>query len=273
MAEQIYYVESDSTVRQLTVSGTYKYLSGSGVYEWAAEPTIDHIPHSIDVHRHYKQGSRGIALRFVVEGSSYTNVQSRLRALLNYFMPDIDDNETGTLRIVTDAARTFEIEVAPQTPEISKVWNRGAQLTLNFVAPLPYWSETPAGSADGTFNGATPVNVAYDNTGDVQSWPTFTITGVVDTPTITYPSGHALQVGTAMAGTADVMTIYTQPGDLRIDYEAGGTAAVVNYTGYGGTASYFDKLATGAGTIVLTATSGTAATFGAVWPVYRIGIV
>ena len=111
----------------------------------------------------------------------------------------------------------------------------------------------------------------FNNAGDVPAYPTFSIVGQMGTPTITYPSGNYIQIGTVTANAADILNIYTKPGDLRVDYIAGGTATAANWTGYAGTASDFETLPVGAGTLFLQVTSGTPV-WTVTWDVYRTGI-
>lgn len=271
MAETWEYIESSGVVHALTVDGVYKYLDGEGLYNWDAEPIVDEIPHSIAVHRAYKWNWREIVLRLAVQASTYNAVQRAVRDLLAYFVPDIDANAEGTLRVVSDADIVHTIAVAPAKPEIEKVWVSGAFVKLHFVAADTFWTRLPSGRVASVFNGVTPVAVSFHNFGDTKAWPTFVITGVVSAPKITYPDGSYIQIGTATLSAADRITIYTKPGLLRVDYEAGGTASPVNWTGYAGTASTFARLPRGAGSLTLSAASGTP-TFVATWDHLRIGI-
>jgi len=245
MAEEIHYIESDGTDHTLT-GGDNKYLDGDGLMEF-------------------------FALRFRVAGSSYQNVQANVRTLLGWFVPDIDAGTGGTIRVIVDAGGTYDIQAAPRTPTIERLWRSGAFVTVNFACPSQFWKYLPAGSASGSYNGATPVNVAFDNVGDVKAYPTHTLTGVVDTPRITYPSGDYIEVGTVTANATDVLRIYCKPGELRIDYQEGGTAEAVNWTGYAGTASTFAPLPIGSGNMVLSAASGTA-DYEMTWDNLRFGI-
>jgi len=270
MAEEIHYIESDGTDHTLT-GGDNKYLDGDGLMEFFAEPVIDVLPARINILRDNNFTSRNPSLRFRVAGSSYQDVQANVRTLLGWFVPDIDAGTGGTIRVIVDAGGTYDIQAAPRTPTIERLWRSGAFVTVNFACPSQFWQYLPAGSASGSFNGATPVNVAFDNTGDVRAYPTHTLTGVVDTPRITYPSGDYIEIGTVTANATDVLRIYCKPGELRIDYQAGGTAEAVNWTGYAGTASTFAPLPIGSDNMVLSAASGTA-DYEMTWDNLRFGI-
>jgi len=270
MAEAITYLESDGTSHALTVDGTYRYIEGLGLDEFYAEPVIDELPANINVVRDFNWLTRPVSLRFAVQGSSYANMQANRRSLYQYFVPDITRGTAGTLQFVMDGGGTYQFQAAPRTPARESSANKVSVVSLNFVAPQ-FLHYLPAGSAGTAFNGTANVNLAFSNAGDVPAYPVFTMTGSVDTARITYPNGNYIEIGTATAGAADVMTVYTKPGLLRIDYELGGTAAVSNWTGYGGTVSTFDTLPTGAGTVVLSAAAGTAA-LTMTWDALRTGI-
>lgn len=273
MSEQIDYIENAGagTVHRLTVTDEYIFISGEGLYAWPVEPLVDDIPHTIAVHRSYKSNQRPVSLRFLVSATTYSLAQQRLATFLAYFVADIEAKREGQLRIATDSGYVYTMNVAPGEAEVERVWTRGAFVTIPFIAANPFWSQLPGGRVTGTFNGATPVTVAFYNVGDVKGWPEYTITGIVNAPKITYPSANYIQIGTVTAAAADILHIYTKPGELRVDYLAGGTAAAVNWSGYAGTLSTFEQLPTGTGNLTLTATSGTPA-FVCTWDIQRVGI-
>jgi hypothetical protein len=98
------------------------------------------------------------------------------------------------------------------------------------------------------------VGLAYNNTGEKSTPPSFVITGIVDRPrsrlgpdVTTY-----IEIGTATAGTADQLWIWTDPPHVR--YYAGGTAAGdktagANWTGFGGTVSAWYSLPIGSASV------------------------
>jgi len=117
----------------------------------------------------------------------------------------------------------------------------------------------------------TKAAAVFNNAGDVPAYPKFVLTGNIGTATITYPNANYIQIGTVTANNTDNMTVYTKPGQLRVDYDEIGGGTVDNWTGYAGTVSSFDTLPVGAGTVFLAVTSGTPV-FDMTWDVYRTGI-
>lgn len=273
MSEQIDYIENAGagTVHRLTVTDEYTFVSGDGLYVWPFEALVDEIPHTIAIHRTYKSNKRDVSLRFLIHSTTYSMCQQRLATFLGYFLADVDAKREGQLRIATDSGYVYTMNVAPGQAEVERVGIYGVFVTVPFVASNPLWALLPGGRITGSFNGATPVNVAFYNVGDVKAWPEYTLTGVVNAAKITYPDATYVNIATTTAAAADILKIYTKPGQLRVDYIANGTAAAVNWSGYAGTLSTFSQLPTGSGTLTLTATSGTP-TFVCAWDIQKVGI-
>lgn len=256
MAEQIVYIESNGDHNSLTAS-PYKYLGGTGLYEWNVESIYTELPYNIGIHRSYQWHPRKIILDLFVSGDNYYTVQKNIQELFACFLPDIEANETGTLRVMTENNEIYELAVAPNMPRVTKIWNKGATVSLTLIAPEHHFSQLPEGEVSGVFAGASSVTVDFTNSGDLEAWPIFTITGIVSRPKITYPDNTYIQVASATAASADLLTIYTKPTDLRIIYQPGGGASI-NWTGYAGSVSTFSRLPLGADSITLSASSGTA---------------
>ena len=272
MAETIHYIASDGTDTNLTVSGTYKLIESKGIYEWLAAPVLDNIPFSINVYRTHTWGPRTITLRLAIIGSSYAAVQANVRELLAIFIPDMEAEATGTLRVMTENGDVYEISVASATPEIEQVMRSGAIIALRFAAPNQYWSYLPTGSTSAVFSGSTAVSMSYYNSGDVSSWPTFVLKGLVKNAKFTYPDSNYILISASTAASTDWTTIYTKPGDLRVDYQSGGSAAsCTNWTGYAGASSVFGRLPISACTITLSASTGSASAT-MTWDNLRTGV-
>ncbi len=271
MGDIITYISFDEANTVILSDGNpYRVVESSGLYNWNAEPVQDDIPYNISVHRSYEYKPRHVTLRIAVLGATYTDVQDNVHDLLAAFASDIEGETEGILSVETESGGTYLLNVAPSTPTVERVGIKNVFANLEFVAADLYW-RTTGEHTQRSFNAGTPVAVPFDNIGEVKTWPDMQITGVVNTPRFTYPSGNYIEIGTVTAAADDVLEIYTRPGEVRVDYLAGGTAAPVNWTGYAGTVSKFERLPTGAGTATIVATSGTAI-FDLTWNHYWIGI-
>jgi hypothetical protein len=258
MSEVIYYIDHNGNYHELSTS-PYKYLKGEGLTEWFASPLVDWLPYNIGVYRSHQWEGRVVELDIAVQGGNYYTVAKNVQELYAMFLADVDEQKTGTLRICTDNDDIYDLTVAAQKPETSQMTAHYARVKLRFISPDHHFSWLPGGTATGTFSGSTAVAMTFYNPGDVETWPTFVITGLVKNPKFTYPSASFIMIAASTAAAADILTIYTKPGDLAVTYQAGGSAAsCTNWTGYGGSVSTWGKLPVGASDITLSASTGTA---------------
>jgi len=255
MGETIRYIESDGTVHELTTPGV-KYIRGEGLDVWPVEPVWENISADHSIYDGTDLRRREFSLHFIVQADSYDNVRGTVAQWRSWFLRDIARGTPGTVQIVLDNGGTYWTQASVAAPEWDGPTHRLGVIRLSFQAPGPFWYYGATVELAGTFNGTTPVNIAYTNDGDYHAWPMHKITGACGTPTITnLATGESITIGTATA-VNDVLWIYTQP--VRVLYIQGGTAAEQNWTGYAGTASRFFALDPGGGTIRLRAASGTA---------------
>jgi len=263
MGETVKYISP--TEGTVTLSADARYIGGGGLDQWHVEPIwVEKLGDSADLDG-YGLGTTEWTVSFGVEASSYENARETLAAWRKVFMRDVSHYERnrtmGTVQIVHNGG-TYSIAAAHTTPDIANPQNLVAQATLRFQSPSPFWSFGAAASTVSAFSGTATVNVTYDNTGDFELYPVHIITGAMGTPRLTdVGTGDYIEIGAAWAGAADQVWVW--PEEPLIRYYAGGTSAGdkdlgTNYTKYAGTVSTFFVCQVGAGTVQLSAASGTA---------------
>jgi len=259
MGEIIRYIESDGTSHTLT-SATVRYVHGEGLDDWTAKPVWDDMTNDVDVLSGWDFERKQLQLRFAICADSYEHARGTVAMWRQWFYRDVHRGMAGTVQVVFDGG-TYTIPAAITTTKIAEPQFGFADVTLAFEA-LSFWVYGATQSTATAFAGTSVVSVTYDNSGDYFAYPVHVITGAVGTPTIYNPqTREMIQIGTAMAGAADVMYIWTNP--VLIRYYAGGTAAGdpgagSNWTGYAGTVSNFWRLGIGPGTVQIWAASGSA---------------
>jgi len=266
MAETVTYVDSLGTSH--TLSANARYLRGDGVDVWHVEPVMDELYGEWDSVAGYDVRGHELSLEFAISASSYDNARATLATWRQAFMRDVSrfkhtTSALGTLVVIHNGGTYTQWDVANATPEIRGPDGNYIGVTLKWQTRSPFWKYNATASTVSAFASTTPVWVSYSNTGDYDTWPIHKLTGACGTPTITDSvSGDYIQIGTAWAGTADQVWVWTNPPLIR--YYAGGTAAGTktagtNLTGYAGTVSTFFELQVGAGSVSLYAASGSAA--------------
>ncbi len=263
MGETVKHTTAQGNAIMITAVSQIKYLDGSMLDAWDVEPVWD-TAYDRSTLSGYGLGRRQFSLRFVIKATTYDNVRGTIAAIRAFVLEDvsrvvsgIDPAAMGTVEIVLDNGGTYTTRAAIRTPSISGPHNVLAELVLGFESDEMLWTYGAEQSALGTFDGTTPVNVAFNNTGDFFSRPHYLVVGSVDTLRLTdVESGDYIEIGTVTAANDDELHIYTDP--PRIDYVAGGTAPVANWTGFAGTVSKFPPLQASAGTVQLSAAGGTA---------------
>ena len=260
MSIDIYYIDLNSNSYQLTTS-VRKFLSkpepeGLSAVPW--KTIVDQFPYGQAVLNAYKFNAREISFCLWVEASSRENTWAKANDITRYFADDVAADENGILRFVTSSG-TREIDVVPKPLEITEVWDNALLVKLGFLGLKAFWRAQSQSSANGNFNGATPVNISCNNAGDWPSFPVITITGIVDTPVLTNSDGDSLTINAATVNADDVLTIYTEYDQVRIDYDEHGAGSPVNWTGYASVDSVFWWLPVGTHNVTISASSGTAA--------------
>lgn len=274
MAEIIRYIESNGTTHTLTTANV-KYVSGEGLDAWPVKPIWDELTGDTALLGGWEHNRREIRLRFAINADTYDNARGTVRTWRQWFFRDVNRGLAGTVQVVLDNGGTYSIAAAISESDVGEPQYTYNDVTLAFEASSLYWKYGATQSTASAFNGTVAVDVGYNNTGDYQTYPVHIITGPIGTPTIANPvTNEMIQVGTAMAGSADVMYIWTNP--VLIRYYAGGTAAGdknqgANWTGYAGTVSDFWALGMNAGTVRLTAASG-AATYQLQYDIRKAGL-
>jgi len=255
-----------------------RYVDMAQCHVWSVEPVYDEIVGDSALFAGYDLSQRTLELKLAARGTAEDDLVGTIAACRR---PSVDDasryrtvKALGTVVVVHNGG-TYSCGAANASPDIDGPYNTYAGVTLRWQAPDPFWTYGAAIGSVSAFAGTAGVNVTWNNTGDYQTYPVHKITGIVNTPKIRdFPNAEYIQIGTATAGTADQLWIWTNPPMVR--YYAGGTAAGdktagANWTGYAGTISTFYPLQVGAGTARLSATSGSA-TYQLTYDIRKAGI-
>jgi hypothetical protein len=252
MAEQITYTNSGGTALRLDVTGSLKYLRGDNVDPWQIEASWEQA-YDTAVLRGYGAARREFGLRFAVTASSYDNARGTIAAIRRHLAYDIARDAAGTLQVVTGGG-TYTVRAAPISPEINGPDNTYADVTLRFQADSGWWNYGAASAGTAQFAGTAPVELGYSlPKSDYKVWPAYSITGVIGTATLA-ERGYSIVLGTVTANADDVVTVATNPPEVR--YYEHGAGSGVACTGIAGTLSTFFELLPPSGTITLTDPSG-----------------
>ena len=163
------------------------------------------------------------------------------------------------------------LDAVAETPEWgSESWNT-IEVTQKYTAPTPFWYQADDHVA-GAFDGATPVTVPFTNGGDAPAWVELLIEGAVVDLKIEYggEDGEAWEIEFAMTLAAGDELAVVAKTPASVWYTPSGSAAERAY-GYRTAATSFRKakLPPGTHSLVLSATSGTAAITVTWQPVYE----
>ena len=271
MSETVSYIDSTGGTTVLSASPG-RYIGGN-VDTWNVTPVFDVMIGDVDNFGGYAVDHAEWELRFALGGTSYANARSALAAWRKVFMNDASRGSAGSVVIVHDGG-TYTIDAAGATPDITGPDGNYIGATLKFHSRSPFWRHNAPVGTTSAF-GTAAVAVTWSNTGDYKTWPTYSITGAMGTPKWEdKATGDYVQIGTAWGGAADQVWVWTDVPLIR--YYAGGTGAGTrtagtNWTKYAGTASTFYPLQVGAGTVELTAASGSAA-FTASYDIRKAGL-
>lgn len=188
-------------------------------------------------------------MNFVVKGraTNRTNAWTQRQAIADAFSLDKGQGRIeatlpdGTVRKI-NARYAGGIDFSTEDSPIPTIQDYPIQL----VCDSPYWEANTASTAQANFNGTATVNLNLSNGGDVDTYPTITVTSAVDHPSFIL-SG---------VGTLDV-NVNLQSGTLTIDC-ADPSIEVGNASRMGSASktSTFFQLARGGNTLKLSANSG-----------------
>jgi len=77
----------------------------------------------------------------------------------------------------TETGNVLQLDAVAETPQWDEEGPTHAQVTQVYTAARPFWRSTSESNASANYNGAVPVNLACNNTGDLPSWARFVIDG------------------------------------------------------------------------------------------------
>ncbi len=219
--------------------------------------------------RRVNVGVREVDLPLVLSAASSQALRTALRSLLRLLDPK---RGTGRLRVQTEdgTERELSCRYAGGAEGVggSPAWRR---VVLTFRAVDPYWyarqvttATFDQGSELATFFpffplrlGSTPIfgDTVIDNTGDVETWPVWTLSGPgTDFTLHNLTTGESLILETTL-NAGEIVTIDTRPGAKTV-LKSDGTSLF----GYLSTDSVLWALPLGISSIRLEVTAATAAT-------------
>ena len=155
----------------------------------------------------------------------------------------------------TETGNVLQLDAVAETPQWDEEGPTHAQVTQVYTAARPFWRSTSESNASANYNGAGPVNLACNNTGDLPSWARFVLDGAVEDPKIAYGDEWKIEFGIDLAAGDELALICRTPASAWYTPAAGPAEPVYGYRTF---ASSFRKakLATGNHNLVLTATAG-----------------
>lgn len=256
MANEWYYTDSAGVEHTLCIDGVdpVRFDSEEGWGGPEREYTIEELP------ARYAGVYRAVAYKPRLYQATFHLAYGYEDAdLLELLMGDWEhwhspELAPGVLKRVTESGLTRLLDCVPGRPDW-QVNGPARIVTQGYTAANPWWYDTTDGTANGTFNGATPVDVACLNTGEIASWPQYTITGIVDTPKVANADGEYLEVNYATVNADDTLVVDHRPGSLGIRYYAHGTGTGVYKPRTSG--SRYWRLPVGTSDVTLTARAGT----------------
>lgn len=251
---QYYWIDGDGNSFYLSPDTTNeRYLMEvdglglPGVERFVAKRTNDHG----QTKQGWRYTARDIDLVLAFRAATRSGLWSAMGDWASAFNAE---RGTGTLKMVLpdDTERRIDCDVSDRITLGSRE-RRGALVQIVAIALTaddPFLYNPSQQSASGNFNGATPVDIACENSGDVKTWATIEIAGEVENPVLTHvETGDTLTFTyTVAAGT----TVYINGEEGTIAL-ADGTSLMDKVE----TTDSFFKLLTGTNTVRLTATSGT----------------
>ena len=213
MANSFYFVDSASNTRTLYVAGTSTtqfVLQGSeyGVGT-IGEPYLEATPNRLsDNYRSWLYGQREYGFEVLIKAASASALESALSTWEGYHDPELGE---GYVKRITVGGTTRCLDAIPLPVEWEFEGPTVAKGKQGYMAANPWWRSESASTANGTFNGDTPVNVSCANGGHIPAWFVATITGVVNVPKLTTSTGDYIEVNKVTTNADDTITIDTRP--------------------------------------------------------------
>jgi hypothetical protein len=211
-------------VRHILACSTEPYALGMDAQLWGGAPysvttrRVAQIPgERVET---VQAGARTIIVPVLIEGTTELEVDQRLGTLLAELSPVTDvrlvyTRPDGTERELT--ARYTGGGDAVSATSASGYLQRHVRVPLVFTAHFPFWRSTsaaPTTAGPTTFQdgrGAGINNAVWTNTGDVDVWPEFTVTGYVENVEVAnLTTGQVWRV-MEIIDTGDTLTIETDP--------------------------------------------------------------
>lgn len=248
MSDRFYFIDGDSNEHDLSEVCIVTMEEGFGIPE--GKMYGQRMPFEDgEIYDDFDIPARELAIGIVIP--AHLGIMRCRRLLQTWLNPKLG---LGTLKRIKDGwtrqidcslvgGLSFPVSAEDGVSEVRDV--------LRFRAPWPYFYHPTQKSVTVAFNGATPVTLSFDNEGDVDAYPVIEVAATVNHP--------------VMARTDDT--------DIKLDLDYNITAGTVEFDCRRGkksvmlgatdlyedlsTASRFYVLPRGAGSLTLTATSGT----------------
>jgi hypothetical protein len=188
MTISFYWLDPDGGSTQLGQVSASKVKEFSGLGMAPVEHFLQSLPSQHrQLHRGLKFRPRVVQLGIWDHQASAAAQDTRHQTLLTALNSDRGE---GTLKaVLSDGSTTRYLDCYVQEgPDFSSgdrpLWAGHQFYVVRFVAPDPFLYDPSQQSANGNFNGATPVNIAVTNSGHIGTYPTLIITGAVNTPKV-----------------------------------------------------------------------------------------
>lgn len=260
MPNALYFTPADGTEIALHVAGANDgthLLSEEG---WDAPPDeVSHVAVGDPLARldgGAAYDPRVYVARFRLVGESASHLRTLARQWVQWHLPS---RGVGLLRRVALDGASRTLSARPRRGTWRPHKGHALDVAQPYEAAVPWWHGAQE-SASGTMNGATPVAIACQVSGDLDAQPVITLTGLAHTPTLTAASGESLTVDHQTANADDVLLIDTRRGQVSLTYYEHGGGDGVSWLGYRTTDSAFFSLPPGATPVTVAGAAGETST-------------
>lgn len=224
----------------------------------ADEPQVDEIP-SLDmaIDRGVAFMPRVLTARFVLVANDALprNLPLAIRAWDTLHNPRLG---IGVLRHFAEDDTSRYIDARPKSPVWSEVRSITAKVEQGWYAANPWWRASADASYVTAFNNAVPVVVPVVNDGILAVPPTFTVTGIVDSPEFSNDDGDVIAFDEATVNADDVLVVTSRLGQFKALYYEHGAGAGVSWYKYRSSTTLFWEAPVGSSNVTIVAASGTA---------------
>jgi hypothetical protein len=281
MRNDLRHINHEGTILNLNDKDRYALTESPGavrgIYGVPTEPVFATIPRKLPVGIYQANNMimRGIEFTLTIRGCNAAQVADNIHTLWDHLWVDVRDDEQGTLEYESWNYNLRQITCAVMAgSEGIDEWmgqlvnfESAARATLNFSCADPTFMDDEDDSANGAFAGVGNVNIACNNLGNADAYPTIVYdTGAVNVlsePQVTDDYGSVLKIdSTSDVAINTTLTLVSNPQNMSITY----SGAPANWFGRRESAGVMPLLRPGNHNLVFTATNAAAnATITVTW--------